>query len=134
MNEAEIVARLRANIPTASEEPVVVRPTEIDTTTGQAKTGVDYPLDEITQYKLQDHFGVPYKPTDETTNQKVRFIYETVSNMVEDKEYGFVVAKIRELERMIGTAHSEDRVHKLYQWLRLEKMRKNIEAQQGAII
>lgn len=133
MNEEEIVARLKSSIPVndaPTTSPIVQTPvTDEASTHGQVNQ-----LDEITKYKLQDYFGVRYRPTDEVSNQQVAYIYETVSKSLEDKDYGFVISRIRELERMIGTANSDNRVYKLYQWLKLENIRKNIELQQGALV
>lgn len=132
MNEDQISNNLKANIPTAEEfTPAPVAP--VDTTYGQATTSPNFELDEITQYKLQDYFNVRYRQTDETNRQQIKYIYERAYEMVDVKEYGYVVEKIRELERLIGTSNSERRVYKLYQWLKLDHVRRNIEAQMGAI-
>lgn len=132
MDESQIAAQLKQNLPQPYQTDIAPQP-EPDTTNGQATVATDYPLDEIVQYKLHDYFGETYKPNDETKRQQLSYIYEEVSGMLEDKEYGFVVARIRELERMIGTANSDNRLYRLYQWLKLNNVRRNIDAQMGAL-
>jgi len=133
MNEEAIAERLRQAV---APEPVAEIPTpqpEQNTNIGQATTAINIDLDEITQYKLHDFFGQTYKPNDEISRQQVQYIYQSVSKTLDDPQYGFVVARIRDLERIIGTANSDKRIYKLYQWLKLESIRKNIDAQMGAI-
>lgn len=132
MDESSIAEKLRGNLPQPYKTdlaPVA----EVGAINGQATTATDYQLDEITQYKLHDYFGDPYKANDEVSRQQIMYIYEQVADMLPEKEYGFVVAKIRELERIIGTANSEDRRYKLYQWLKLNNVRRNIDAEMSAL-
>lgn len=129
MDEEAIAAKLRQNIPQPIDQPVVPTPTVSDPVLTPVHTG----LDEITQYKLHDYFGEQYKPSDEVSHQRVQYIYEQVSKMIEHPEYGFVLAKIRDLERMIGIAQDNGRIYKLYQWLKLDNTRRSIEAEMGAI-
>lgn len=132
MNEDTIVENLKANIPQPDEFTPAVKVAP-EPTQGQATTAVDYHLDEIAQYKLHDFFGQKYRPTDEISRQQVEYIYTKVSDMVDEPEYSLVVSKIRDLERIIGTSNSSQRVYKLYQWLKLDNMRRNIEREQGAL-
>ena len=134
MDEAQIANRLKKSIP---QDSIYTPPTPVvapvDTTQGQAKIAEAYSLDEMTQYKIHDLLGAEYKPTDSTTKQQVEFIYEHVSKLVENPEYGYIAAKIREIERMIGTTDKPDRIYRLYQWIKLDSARKSIEAEQGAL-
>lgn len=132
MQEEEIAQNLKANIPQAEEFTPAAKP-PTDTSYGQATTDVHHELDEITQYRLQDYFDVRYRQTDEASRQQIQYIYDSVSKMVDEQDYSLVLAKIRDLERIIGTTNSERRVYKLYQWLKLDSMRRNIDAQMGAI-
>lgn len=136
MTEEEIAEQLKQNIEHSGDtpqDPAQSKPVEIDTSNGQATIAPTYELDEITQYKLHDYFGEQYKPHDETARQQLQYIYEEVAKMVEDKEYGFVLAKIRDLEQVLGVSTAENRRYRLYQWLRLNNMRRNIDAEMGAI-
>ena len=132
MDEEAIAERLKQNIPKVVE-PTLVPQAPPDTTNGQATTADTYDLDEMTQYKLHDLFGVQYKPNDEVSNQQVSYIYQEVAKRVPEPEYGFVVAKIRELERMIGTSNDGNRIYRLYQWLKLDTVRRETEAQMGVL-
>lgn len=132
MQEQQIVEHLKQAIP-AAPAPVAPPEPEQNTNNGQATIAPAYELDEMTQYKLHDYFSETYKPNDEVSNQQVRFIYEQVAARVDNPEYGFVLAKIRELERIIGTANSDRRIYRLYQWLKLDAVRRNTEAEMGAL-
>lgn len=133
MNEEEIAAALRSNIPSEYPyEPQIIEET-IDTTNGQATTAIDFRFDELIRYKMNDYFGDRYKPNDEVAKQQSEYIYKAVSELIGDTDYGFVIAKIRDLERIIGTAHTENRRYRLYQWLKLDHMRRSIDAQMGAL-
>lgn len=130
--EAQIADRLKQNLPKDYETDLA--PTsEPDATTGQATDAAPYELDEITQYKLHDFFGEQYRDTNEENRQRVQYIYEKVADMVANTDYGFVISKIRDLEQVLGTYNSEDRLYRLYQWLKLENVRKKIDAEQGAL-
>lgn len=130
--EEEIAARLKQNTPEDYETNLA--PTASPSTdAGQATIAPTYELNEMTQYKLHDYFGEQYKETDEIKRQQLQYIYDKVVAMVHAPEYGFVIAKIRDLEQMLGTFNGEDRLYKFYQWLKLENVRKGIEAEQGAL-
>lgn len=135
MNEEQIASNLKQSIQIAEEfsapEP---RDKPVDTNTGQATISPDYPLDEMVQYKLHDYFGQTYRPHDEVSKQQVAYIYQDVAKMINNNEYGFVIAKIRDLEQIIGSFNSETRIYKLYQWLKLNNIRKNIDMEMGALI
>lgn len=134
MTEAEIATQLQKTI--SPPDSVLVSATPVsatDTTYGQATTAPNFQLDEMAQYKLQDYFGEQYKDSDEVKRQQVQYIYEEIAKQIDNHDYGFVVAKLRDLERIIGVTHSEDRLYKVYQWLKLDKTRRSIEAELGAI-
>lgn len=132
MDENDIAAKLKQNLPEPYKtDTAPIAP--IDTGTGQATTATEIGLDELTQYKLHDYFGEEYKQSDEVKRQQAQYIYDKVAEMVPTPEYGFVVAKIRDLEQILGTFNSDERLYKLYQWLKLENVRKGVEAEQGAL-
>lgn len=132
MNEQQIQEELKQRVPVPPPPPVPVA-TPPDTSYGQATTAPPFELDEMTQYKMHDYFGEIYHDTDETKRQQVTFIYEHIAQLVDSREYGFVISKARDLERIIGIAEAPDRLYRLYQWLRLDSARKLIDAEMGAL-
>jgi hypothetical protein len=133
MDEKQIAEQLKQRI-TPPADTIIVKPDPPDTTYGQATTNPDYQLDEMTQYKLQDYFGEVYKDSDTAKRQQAQFVYDEISSLVGSKEYGFIIAKLRDLERVIGVAGTNNRLYRTYQWLKLDKTRRNIEAEMGAVI
>lgn len=132
-SEEAIAARLRENIPRPvepSSEPE--KPTQPDAKP-TAELAVPIELDEMSMYKLHEFFGESYRTTDEQNKKRAKYVYEIVANEIGTAEYGYVVAKISSIEQMIGTAHGPDRLYKVYQWLRLNSARLNIEAEMSAI-
>lgn len=132
MDEATLANKIRQTI-TAPADSILPPPPVEDDSRGQAAEAVSTRLDDLTQYKLQDYFGEQYKDTDEIKRQQAEYIYKHVSEMVENPEYGFVLAKIRDLERVIGLDGRSNRMYRLYQWLKLDNVRRNIDAEIGAI-
>ena len=132
MNETEIQAQLKQRM--VQPEPSILAPQqEPDTTVGQATIAPAYELDEMLQFKLHDLFGAQYESNDEVTRQQLTFIYQEISSMIPEQEYGFIAAKINDLMRIIGISHSENKIYRLYQWLRLNKVRLSTEAEMGAL-
>lgn len=131
--EATIAATLRQSI-TPPPDTVLTPEPVVDITYGQAASDpIDFKLDEITQYKLQDYFGEQYKDSDEVKRQQTEYIYSEISQIIDNADYGFVLAKIRDLERIIGLTNADNRLYRLYQWLKLDKTRRSVEAELGAI-
>lgn len=126
MDEDQIVNSLKQNLPKPYETDLAPPP-ETDTTTGQATIAPEFELDELTLYKLHDFFGLPYKEHDEMTNQQARYVYNEVSKMVGTTEYSVVMAKIIDLEGILGIRQTENRMVRLHQWLRLDNIRKSTE-------
>ena len=132
MNEQQIQEDLKQNIP----EPEPFTPAPVappDTSNGQAAPATTFDLDELTQYKLHDLFGQQYRPNDEVTRQQLSYIYKEVSGLVERPEYGYISAKINDLMRMIGISHSDNKMERLYQWLKLDNVRKNVEGEMWSL-
>lgn len=130
MDETEIQAKLQQNIPKA-DEPTTVVPAQIKS--DPELTPVDFELDEITQYKLHQHFGEDYKEGDQVARQQLGYIYQAVSDRAGTKEYPFVVAKINELKRMLGLNYTDNSRYKLYQWLKLDQNRTKIEQEMNNV-
>lgn len=120
--EEEIVARLQENIPKQPEHnmaaPVVSDPQE---------TPIEQGLDEITLYKLHQHFGETYREGDLESNKQMKYIYESVAEQLGTRDYPVVVSKINELKRMLGLNHTDNSKYKLYEWLKLDQKRSQIE-------
>lgn len=134
MDEQTIRENLKQNIPQSQEiTPTASVSTTPDSHPGQATTSALIDLDEITQYKLHDLFGEPYRANDEVKRQQLQYIYGKVSSMAQTTEYGFVVAKIRSLEQLIGITQDERKMQKMYQWLKLDSIRKNVDLQMESI-
>lgn len=121
MNEQVIAEQQAQNIPQPTEHvPAAISVPEL---TGFGNAAIE--LDEMTQYKLHDVFGAKYDPNDQETRQRLQFIYKTVSDMVDSTDYPIVASKARELMRIAGVAHSEQKLYKLYEWLRLSNVMRN---------
>lgn len=133
MDEQLLQEKLKQNIPTADEFTPApkIEPTEFPAGSDTADS-IDS-MTEMMQYKLSDFFGETYRPNDEIKRQQMKYIYEKVLGMVESPEYGFIVEKLGQLVRVLGLADSEQKVYKVYQWLKLDSMRKNIDKQMEAI-
>ncbi len=125
MQESQIVESQKARIPQPEQAaPAPATPPEA---IGFGNAAID--LDELTQYKLHDLFEVQYNPKDNDAKKHLDFIYSKVSDMSEQKEYPFVAAKIRELMRVAGIARSERKMGKMYEWLRLADVSKQVHSQ-----
>jgi hypothetical protein len=132
--EQQIVEQLKQNITPPPDNVLRAAPeTPVNPINGQATIAPEYKLDEMAQYKLHDYFGEQYRDSDEVKRQQTQYIYEEVAKLIDTSEYGFVIAKIRDLERIIGITSSENRLYKLYQWMKLERVRRNVDAEMGAI-
>ena len=70
MDEAQIAQQQKQNIPQPTEH-VMAAPVVGETGFGNAKIE----LDGLTQYKLHDFMGLPYKPNDEIIRQQMQYIY-----------------------------------------------------------
>lgn len=135
MDEAQIARQVAQKL-TPPPNTVLTQPeapAPVDTSYGQATTAPAFELDEMTQYKLHDYFGEVYRDSDEVKRQQVQSIYRQVSELIDSQDYGFVVAKIRDIERIIGLNGASNRLYRLYQWLRLDQARRSLDAEQGAL-
>lgn len=131
MNEQQIQEQLKQNLQKPDyEEPTPTLPPPPEPTDGIPS---NIELDELTQYKLHDLFGQPYQQHDEVSRQRLNYIYKEVSKMTDSSDYGFVASRISELQRIIGISNSNDRLYRLYQWLKLNNVRKNTEAEMESL-
>lgn len=124
MDEAQIVESLKQNVPQTEAfvpaEPDQPIPPDGTTVTPQS-------LDELTQFKMHDYFGEQYRGSNEDNKERLQFIFDAISEQLGERDYIRVMSRVNELEMMIGTAHSENRIYKLYQWLGLDQVRRNAE-------
>lgn len=131
-NEEAIANRLKQNLPQEPQSTPEPKPVET-LPVGQADVAPSLELDELTVFKLHDMFGEDYRATDETRVQQAKYIYAKVSELTGENDYGLIVGKIRELERIAGFANSERRMFKLYQWLKLDSIRRSAESQMNSL-
>lgn len=130
MDENKIAQTLKQNIPqTVESTPVAPTPVVSD----PALTPITYDLDEMTLYKLQQHLGDTYKEGDIQGNQQASYIYKTVAERIGSQDYPVVVAKINDLNRMLGISHAENARYKLYEWLKLDQKRSRIEMEMNNV-
>lgn len=128
--ETKIQETLKQNIPQPVEATVVApKPAVSD----PALTPITYDLDEMTLYKLQQHLGDQYKEGDIEGNKQASYIYKTVAERIGSQEYPMVVAKINDLNRMLGISHAENARYKLYEWLTLDQKRSKIEMEMNSV-
>lgn len=122
MIEDEIASKLRANVPQEVEAPRVVIPTP---TGVQDHSSVDTGIDDLTNFKLHELLGEEYRSSSSETKQQMNYIYEQISKGLESPDYINVAKQIRELLQVAGLAHTDNKVYKLYQWLRLKSVASN---------
>ena len=129
MNEEHIAALLSQRVPTAEPDvaPQSAPQSEAQDTTGAQKLPPTE-LDEYTMFKMHDFFGEQYKGSNVQNQAKLQFIYDNISSQLGTRDYVAVLSRISELERMIGSAHSENRIAKLYNWVGLDNVRRKAEA------
>lgn len=87
----------------------------------------------MTVYKVMDMLGEQFKETDREGIDRVQFIYKQIAERIGSTDYFEVTAKLRDIERMIGVAHSPNRLYKIYQWIKLDGLRKNIEQEMNNV-
>lgn len=122
MNEEDIVAKLADNLP---KPPEPVAPVEEKPTGVQEHGSVDYGLDETVQYKMHEFFDEDYKPSDYAKKEAMGFIYKEIANMVPGAEHVDVMHKMRDMLQISGLAHSNNKVQKFSEWLRLRSIANN---------
>ncbi len=131
MEEQQIANQLKQNLPQPTEaQPIAPKP---QLGVGQAEQAMPLELDEMTVYKLHEFFGERYDSTDEKSKEQVTYVYEKIGEIIGEQDYGLIIEKARDLELLIGVAHDENRMYKLYKWLKLDSMRRSVEAQQNAL-
>lgn len=131
MDEDAIVANLRENVPPPAETQPAP-PASLPTDEPSGVTG-GMVLDDIMQYKLHEYFGQQYKFVDEQAKQRVEFIYKTVAERIGVSDYSLIVSQIRNIEQMLGIAHADNRLYRMYEWLRLDNTRRKVDMEMAAV-
>lgn len=126
--EEQIAQNLKQNIP-APAAPTIAAPVVGD----PAEANVEFSLDELTQYKLAQHFDEQYQPTDTIANQQLTDIFKIISDRIGTTDYVYVVQHLNELKRMLGFNHTENARFKLYSWLKLDNKRSHIEMEMSNV-
>jgi hypothetical protein len=124
MDEEVIAAQQRVNIPTT--DTFTPAPTTAPEPTDES-TVRPVELDELTQFKLHSYFGQQYRPSDVESQNKVQFIFDHVAQQIGTRDYLSVMSRVNDLEAMIGTQHSSNRIQRLYQWVGLDRVRVQTE-------
>lgn len=132
MDEQQIADNLKQNLPQPYKTDIAPSDTS-EAITGQADASPPLELDELTMYKVHDFFGQQYKDTNESAKQQAKFVYEEVAKQIGTTDYPAVISKIIDLEGLIGTRNSDNRMYRLYEWLRLDTIRRSTENQMQSI-
>lgn len=130
MDEQTIVEQLRQKI----APPPVFTPapkTPLEPVEGSSSTPDT--LGEFTLMKIHDYFGERYKPNEAELSQYAEYIYTQVGGLINSTDYVEIMTKVQELERIAGVRFSENRMYKLYQWLRLDQVRREAEFTMGTL-
>lgn len=126
--ETKIQETLKQNIPQATPHtmaaPVVSDPQLVPIIQG---------VDEITLYKLHQHFGDHYSEGDSTGNTQMSYIYDAVAERIGTRDYPMVVGKINEIRRMLGLNSTDNARYKMYQWLKLDQKRSRLESEMANV-
>lgn len=131
MNEEAIATRLRENLPSQPEEET----TKVDEKKPEATadTLLSTKLDDLTQIKIHGYFGQEYRISDEESKQRISYIFETVAKDIGTIEYSKVISRIHEIEQSVGTTRSDNRLYKLYEWMKLDNTRRRASMEMDAL-
>lgn len=127
MDEAQIAENLKANIP-KEEAPKL---SQVETIRQDISEGVSTPdnLDDMTAYRITTMLGEEYSPSDGTAKSQAEYIYTKIGDMIGSTDYYEITSKIREVLRIAGLQYTDNKLYKLYQWIKLENMRRNIDVE-----
>lgn len=130
MNEEQIAQNLQSKIADTGYKhtPAPELPPE-HTGFGGAKIE----LDELMRFKLSDFFGEKFDSRDEIARQQSQYIFEKVSEMTGTNDYPFVLSKMREIMRIAGITHSDNKRYKLYQFIKLNNIMRRTNAEMEAL-
>lgn len=130
--ESEIAERVKQNIPQPAQAvPAPKQP--IDTQFGRATTAVTMDFDELTLYKLHNFFGQTYAASDLDNVKRIKYIYGRIAEDIGNPDYPHVISKAADLMRKAGIANSDNRIYRLYQYLKLDNVKRGIETEMSAL-
>ncbi len=136
MNEAQIAAKLQANIP----RPEPQQSHEIDRVVKEANPAnellksADMP-NELSAHRLMNFFNVPtHLRDDRGMLDKLSAIYRWTASTLDKPEMVDVMAKLRRIERKLGLTYRQDeKVEGLYRYLKLDHQRRTLRKEMELI-
>lgn len=127
MDEKEIVASLRQNIPESYTPP---EPKAPGVMVDEQSSAIPTSINELGLLKLGNNLGVV--SPDEATNGRLRYIYEQVAAVSADSSYEAILDKVNDYLIRLGLKFREDRFMRLYLWLKLNQERIAIDKEMAA--
>jgi len=126
--EDKIVAQLRENIP-KPQEPVA--PEAPKPAVDEQSSMVQDAVSELTLLKLGTELGVVYPDT--RTTEQLKFIHEQMVSVSSDTSYESILETVRDYLTRLGLRFNEERLGKLYLWLKLNQERMAIEREMANV-
>jgi hypothetical protein len=124
MDETSIANQVSQNIPAV--EPVAIAPADV-LVQPDGITIIPADLDELTMFKFHDYFGENWSSSNEDNKERIQYIFDKLSEQIGERDYLKVMSRVSEIEQLMGTSHSDNRIYKLYQWLGFDSIRRNSE-------
>jgi hypothetical protein len=118
MSEDQIAAQLKQNIP-APPDPTL--PSPIPISTDEQSSNISDQLEDFMLFKVANLLEARYLPQDLEQNNKLKFIYSQASELSGSNELEVITATIKDLLVREGISHAEDRLRKLYLWMKLNQ-------------
>lgn len=123
MNEEAIAEQQRQNIP----QPEAFVPTPESPAEPTDGSILSAELDELSMFKIHDYFGEQYSPGNQDSKTRIQFIFDNIAEQIGSRDYLTVMSRVSELESMIGLTHIANRSQRLYQWVGLDRIRRQTE-------
>jgi len=127
VDEKDIAARLQGNIPKPAE-PTAPEPPK--PATDEQSSMVQNAVSELTLLKLGTELGVVYHDTRAT--EQLKFIHEQMVGVSADTSYESILETVKDYLTRLGLRFNEERLGKLYMWLKLNQERMAIEREMAA--
>jgi len=119
MDEAQIVAKLKSNVPVYAD--TFVTPKEPEITIDEQSASVPDEISDLELMRLGVELGVAYPSSDHI--EMLRFIHSRISSDNYEKTLG----NLNELLLQQGWKFEPDRLRKVWLWLRLNREKQAIE-------
>lgn len=91
-------------------------------------------LDSLTTYKLYDHFKVAPEHRDGNTAAKLGFMWNWAQKQAGSDDYFETAAVLRRLESSLGLQFKEDKLERIYRYIRLQQTQQAIDQEMTDII